>query len=349
MQEDLCMHNFKKAVLATLALFLAVVAVFSLYTMPYFHGTSYYYQDAAVRDSLAGTLDFLAIGSSHGFRAFDTEVLDRELGCSSYNLACAMQTMRGRYYLLRKEMQRNPVDTVILEVSYNALTRNRKNEGPEGDIYALGRFSNPLERLHFFFSTIYPSEYPKLFFDTIDRAGNAWDKFKHNSIKPYSGKGFQGLDKSTDMGVTAEELDSLYHSSSISTTKDADDALYFEKCIELCREKGVRLILVVTPISDWRIITHEGFDTVLGWLWEYQEQYGCELYDFNLIKTRAEDYPMDTSFFDGSHLTTAGAKQFTEQLCQILKMAQAGEDTAPLFLPDYAAATEQIVNRIKTQ
>lgn len=343
------MHNFKKAVLATLALFLAVVAVFSLYTMPYFHGTSYYYQDASVRDRLAGSLDLLVVGSSHGFRAFDTEIMDRELGCNSYNLACSMQTMRGRYFLLRKELGRNPVDTVILEVSYNALTRNRKSEGPEGDIYELGRFSNPLERLRYFFFTIYPSEYPKLFFDTLDRAGTAWTKFKGNAIKPYSGKGFQGMENSTDLTVTAEELDSLYHSSSITTTKDADDALYLEKCMELCKEKGVRLILVVTPISSQRIIRYSGFDTMLGWFRDYAKQYDCELYDFNLIKTRMEDYPMDTGFFDTTHLAQGSAEVFTNQLCEVLTMAKAGEDTSALFLPDYAAVTELIMDYIKAQ
>lgn len=333
------MHNFKKACLATLSLLLTMILVFCVYTAPYFGGTAYYYQDAKMRDSLAGQLDLLVIGSSHAFRSIDPEVLDAELGCNSYNLACAMQTMRGRYYLLKHEIARNPVKTVILEVSYNALTRDRVTEGPEGDIYELARFSNPLDRISYFFSTIYPSEYTKLFYDTMDRSSTAWEKLLKGEMKPYSGRGFLGLD-AEDMTVTRAEGEAMYHSSPTMTELNADDVAYFEKCLTLCKEKGVRLILVVTPLSDKQIICNTDLETVRGWYLHYAEKYGCEFYDFNLIKTKLTDYPSDTAFFDSTHLSREGAAVFSAQLCDVLHMVDAGEDISGLFLVDYATITQ---------
>ena len=128
------MRNFKKTARAVLALLLCVLVLYAGYTAPYFYGTAYYYQDASARSALRGSLNLLISGSSHAFRAFIPEQLDRTLGTESYNLACSMQTMEGRYRLLRKELERNPVQTVVIELSYNALTRSRAAEGPEGDL-----------------------------------------------------------------------------------------------------------------------------------------------------------------------------------------------------------------------
>lgn len=342
------MRNFKKAALTTVSLLLMVILVFSLYTIPYFHGTAYYYQDAAMRDSLSGSLDLLIVGSSHAFRAFDTEILDQELGCNSYNLACAMQTMRGRYFLLKEEVERNPVKTVVLEVSYNALTRNREQEGPEGDIYELARFSNPIDRVRYFFSTIYPSEYSKLYFDTLDRSSTAWEMLLRGQMKPYACKGFQGLD-ANDMTITAEEAEKLYHSDALNTVPDADNLEYFEKCMNLCKEKGIRVILVVTPLSNRKIITASGLDTIREWYQDRAAQYNCEMYDFNLIPTKLEDYPMNTGFYDTTHLSREGAAVFTRQLCRIMRMAADGEAPVDSFLPDYETLTRMTMEFLSKQ
>ena len=59
-------------------------------------------------------------------------------------------SMYGRYVLLKKEIERNQIKTVYFEISYNALTLDKKTLGFEGDIYELGRFDNIIERVNFF-------------------------------------------------------------------------------------------------------------------------------------------------------------------------------------------------------
>ena len=119
------MKNFKKACKTTV-LFLLILVILSASVMGlFFQSESYFYQDYRERDELAGTLDTLILGSSHGLRAFVPEIMDKKLGVNSYNLAGSLMTMQGKYEMLRTEADRNPVKTVILEMAASSLTRNR--------------------------------------------------------------------------------------------------------------------------------------------------------------------------------------------------------------------------------
>ena len=113
------MRNFKR-ILKTVSLFLAVIIVLSVvFGALYLRGENYDYQDYRERDALAGELTMLINGASYVMYGIDPDVLDAYLGANvhSYNLTTSMLTLEGRYALLKKELERNPVKTVILEVS----------------------------------------------------------------------------------------------------------------------------------------------------------------------------------------------------------------------------------------
>lgn len=343
------MHNFRKTALSVAALLASLIILFSVYTAPYFNGTSYYYQDSEVRDSLAGELDLLISGSSHGFRAFVPEVIDEELDVNSYNLCCAMQTMKGRYTLLKKELSRNDIKTVILEISYNALTRNRKAEGPEGDLYELGRFSNTFDRVSYFFSAFSPAEYGKVYFDTMDRSKYAWECFFNDKEpkKPLqeTTKGYIPLDP-VDYTISPADVESLYHTTEIPLEKYDENVEYFKKCLDLCKDYGVRVIMVVTPLADKGIITRDGFDVVHSWYSKYAEEYGYEYYDFNLHKNKVHDFSQETDFFDSAHLSVHGAEDFSKIFCDTIKAVDNGEDVSERFFESYSEATDSILESI---
>lgn len=339
------MHNFKRTALTLAALLLALILVFSIYTAPYYYGTAYYYQDAGVRDALSGQLDTLICGSSHAFRAFVPAIMDENMGTCSYNLGCAMLTMEGRYYLLKKELSRNPVKTVIMEVSYNALTRNRKSEGPEGDLYEMGRFSNPLERLNFMFHAFPVSEYGKLYYDTMDRSTTAWKKLFAGTMGLQTVQGYLGAE-TRDQTIPESDWPGMYLASGVSEKKDPEGVRIFEQCLDLCREQGVEVILVVTPMADRSILGYSGLDTVLGWYREYAREYQCTLLDFNLLKTRMDDYPQDTAFHDRTHLSFSGAETFTNDLCRVLELVRTGEDVQDMFYANYAELTQVLADRM---
>ena len=326
------MRNFKKTARVVLALLLCVLMLYAGYTAPYFYGTAYYYQDASARSALRGSLNLLISGSSHAFRAFIPEQLDRTLGTESYNLACSMQTMEGRYHLLCKELERNPVQTVVIELSYNALTRSRAAEGPEGDLYQLGRYANPLDRWAYFFTAFSPSEYGEVYHDTLTRSAEAWKKLLTGEMGLQSVRGYLGLDP-VDQRLPENERAAHFHTQSLSVTQDPESVFYFERSMELCAAKGLRVILVTTPMPTRTLLEFDGLETVRGWYAAYAERYGCEFYDFNLLKTA--DYPDETAFFDASHLSRSGAEAFTADFCTIVQQAARGEDVSARFYPDY--------------
>lgn len=334
------MRNFKRVVVSALSVALCFAVLVGAAVFPYFTMESYYYQDNRVRKELAGTIDFLFIGASHGLRAMDPRVLDGRLGCSSYNLSGAMETMQGRYHLLEQEVKRNPVSIVVIELSYNALTRTYEGSGFEGNVYHLGRMDNPAQWASYFLSAVPPRDYIKMTYDTVARGLNTWLRLWKGEVTPpvqYETHGFVPCKEYTPQPGMESFLDS-YHTQRLELDIDGENQLYLEKMLTLCRDKNIQVILVVTPLSESTLWIYDGFDTVLGWYRELSETWGCPLYDFNLLKDKLERYPQDIGFYDGSHLQEEYAAVFTEDFAQILQMAQSGERVEDLFYDTYEEA-----------
>ncbi len=334
------MHNFKRALGMTLAFLLCVVIATAVIVEPYFHSETYYYQDIKVRKQLSGQLDALICGSSHAFKAFVPQILDDELGWNSYNLAGSMMTMHGRYALLKKELERNPVSTVVIELSFNALTRNRDTEGPEGDLYLLGRLDTPLERAEFFFSAMRLNEYGRVYYDTLNRGITSWKKWIRDEQEPliqYQTKGFIPV-PANDFSLTQEDYNALHYTASFDTEIYEENMEYLEKIFDLCEKKNARVIMVTTPIAEINTCQYDNLDVFREWYVEIAQEHDCVFYDFNLLKEKDSLFPSDTAFYDPLHLSESGSQTFTTTFSDILKRADAGEDVSSLFYLSYIEA-----------
>ncbi|MGI6013835.1 MAG: hypothetical protein ACOX7K_06075 [Oscillospiraceae bacterium] len=334
------MHNFKKALGRTIAFLLCVIAATVVIVEPYFQRQTYYYQDAAVREELSGQLDYIICGSSHAFRSFVPEILDRDLGCNSYNLAGALMTMQGRYTLLKKEMERNPISTVVIELSFNALTRNRDEEGPEGDLYILGRSDNFFDRASYFLSAIRLNEYGRVYYDTLDRGITSWKhwmKGESEELIQYRTKGYSPL-FSTDLTLTQEDYDGLHYSSSFDTRVYEENMEYLEKIFALCEENNAKVIMVTTPIAEINTCQYDNLDVFREWYEQLSQEHDCAFYDFNLLKNKDTLFPSATAFFDPLHLSESGAETFSTTFTDIIQRAEAGEDISNLFYNSYVEA-----------
>ena len=342
------MRNFKRAIAVTLACILCTGIVFTLIAEVYFSNSYYYYQDSETRKNYGGEIDFLICGSSHGLRAFSPEILDKELDCFSYNISGALMTMQGRYTLLKKEIERNPVKTVVVEVSYNALSRNRVKEGAEGDLYILARLDNMAERLGFFFSAMKLSEYDRVIYDTVNRGVQCieWMTDGRKQVDTTVTKGYNKPQGIYDCTVSAETYEQKFHYTKFSETADEYNISYLNKIINICKEKNVRLIFVVTPISSSYEAEHSNTDIVMATVREIAKNADAEFYDFNLIKGKDQMFPADTAYFDISHLSASGAETFNREFARVITAAENGENTDDLFYSSYVEA-QQYYNCIK--
>ncbi len=335
------MRNFRRTLLKALAFLGCILLITVAITEPYFQSDVFHYQDAAVRDAYAGTLDTLVCGSSHAFRAIQPKVLDQRLGCTSYNLSTSLMTMAGRYELLKKELKRNPVELVILDASYNSLTRNRAEEGPEGDIYQLGRYTNIFERASYFFRHIRLNEYWRVYYDTLERSKDTYVHLLHGGSltgkeEKYENRGYLGAIAARCPTVSPEE----YHTEKVFESVDPECVKYMDKMISMCQERGIAVIVVVAPVSQSTTLRFQGLDDFYSYLRDYCARWEVPLFDMNLFKGKTNLFPDATHYYDELHMSADGAWSATHYICDVVELWKAGREYDTLFYSSYTEAEE---------
>lgn len=334
------MHNFNKTLRSMLSVPLCFALLFGVIVAPYYADGRYNYQDAQVRRELAGQFDTLVSGASQGLRAIDSRVLDPALGCSSYVLGAPLQTMYGRYLFLERELERNPVKTVFIELSYDTMARSYADHGSEGSIYQLGRSDNLGQWLDYFFHQVPPKDWVNLLYDTMNRGVTSWKRTLQEG--PYTPEQYETHGFLTGLGSTPmppEDLyDQDYHTEQLPTTPQEENLKYVDKCIELCLEQGIEVILITTPLSEYMLWSNDGFDDILSVHRSISEKWDVPLLDFNLKRDKLERYPEETSYFDQHHLCETSAPEFSRDLAETVQRLRAGEDLSPLFYGSYEEA-----------
>jgi len=309
-------------------------------TAPYYLKGVYTYQDGQVRRDLAGEFDLLVSSASQGLRAIDPLALNDALDCRSYDLGAPLQTMYGRYLFLKRELERNPVSTVIIELSYDAMARSYEMYGFEGSIYQLGRSDNAGQWMDYFLHQVPPRDWVRMLYDTLDRGVYTWNYLiKNGAYTPfqYETYGFLPGLESTPM-PPPDSYEADYHKESLPTNVEEENMYYLEKCLELCREKGIETFLITTPLSEYMLWNCDGFDEILVTHRAVSEKWDVPYFDFNLKKDKLARYPEETSYFDQHHLCQASAQVFPYDLAELIKRTRAGEDVSGDFYNSYEEA-----------
>lgn len=337
------MRNFSKVLFHSLIVLLFVIVMLFLSTLPYFCGETYYYQDNKVRKQLAGKIDTIAIGSSHALRSIKPTILNKKLNIKAYNLSSPLMSMFGRYTLLKKEISRNQIKTLIFEISYNALTLDKETLGYEGDLYVLGRLDNYLERIKFVKGAFSPSEYIKVLSDTLDRSRNSLKK--HNTeLEQYKTYGYLPV-MSNDKSLSSNDKRKILNTQSLDVEIRKDNLKYLDKIMKLCKKNNIRVILVVTPVTEEMILTYDNMDELFSKYVDLAKKYECEYYDFNLDKKRAQLYSEKTSFFDVTHMSDEGADIFTNRLGEIINKVNLNENVTKEFYHSYDTLKKTILKQ----
>ncbi len=336
------MSNFKKTI-KTIALFFLVFILLNLGIMGvYLTGENFYYQDARERAELSGTLDFLVFGSSHVMRSVIPDILDEELGVNSYNMAISSASMQEHYEMLTVEAERNPVDTVILGVSYDTMTRNREERGAiESDFYVLSKLDF-WHQVPYFFSALEPSEYIRMYyeflnkgFECIDMAvRGTWhaenDKIDKGFVSYYS---LHNEGDNTDILVT--EYSDIYNTEVLPEKIDESSVEYLDKILELCNENDIQLIMIDVPMSKTFISLYQNLDASRSWYAEYAQNNDIEFFDFNLYKEIPDIFSDDVDFHDINHMNSIGAEKFTKLFASFYMKLENDEDVEDLFYDSY--------------
>ncbi len=330
------MRNSKRVLLSVVC-FVLVFAILAALSLGIYYGSeTLAIMDSRVRASLAGSLDRLMIGSSHAWNGFMPAVFDARLHSSSYNLSGGVFPMYAKNYFLQKELQRNPLKLVYIEISDDTLTRTNEHDYAEGDEIAIARLDSWGERLSYMKRFLSFNDCVNVYSRALLRGGQvAVAILQGKSTLDYAARGYYGKD-GTDVSLSPEEAEREHNVDKITPADyRAENIEGLTTLMKTCRDAGIQPVIVVLPVSDTHLWKTEGEEEFRLWLEDYGREQGCRVYDFNLLRDRYELFSDKDSFRDGGHLSRRGAETFTTVFAELMEKAEQGEDISGRFFESY--------------
>ena len=92
---------------------------------------------------------------------------------------------------------------------------------------------------------------------------------------------------------------------------------YLDKIVALCKEEGIQLVLVATPVADFYIQALGNYDTFYHYMRNYAETNEIEYYDFKLCRKDILDME-DNDFMDYHHLSGKGAAKYSATFAEMM-------------------------------
>lgn len=328
------MRDSKKALISTavvLFLFVFLSGCFLMITSPYIHN-----YDWQLREQLAGSLDFLIVGASHGQRGLYTREIDSLTGSNSYNLCYDCERNYERKYLLSKELSRNHIKTVVLELSYDTLQLSEINTFTDASIFSTMRMDSFSDQMKYFFRYVSADNMPYVYASMMYSGLTGFIPSRNYVDEEKADLKGSILTQIVDVRLQPETVLDAYNKDKFSvsdikqTTVDG-----FTELIELCHNYDTRVIVAVIPVSDNYLWCHDDLDDFLVWAQEYCADNNVEFYDFNLLKNRYDLFSDLDCYSDPSHLSEKGSGIFTPVFVTIIQEASNGKDVSGYFYSSY--------------
>ena len=341
------MRIFKRFALYVLAVALVVTAVSAAFIIPWLH-TPTDDHDQALRALVAGQIDTLIIGQSYAMDGIVPSRLDEKLGTKTYNLSGSLMPVYGQTYMVKKELARNPVRHVIIEITPDTFTSNQRETYGNGDSYIFARLDTAAERLDYLVSCVQPSDWPNLYARILllSLRSAAYSLLGRTELIDEANMGFNpqsAKDVSLDMAYAR----GMQQSMSIFSAPLEENIREYEELISVCQQAGCEVTIVYTPVSHGKVWQLYDQDDFRAWALELAGKYGVPLFDFNLLRDRYTLFSDETSFSDENHLSEEGAQVFSSVMADVLARYRAGEDVSPLFYDSYLDAIRNSVYRAK--
>ncbi|MBQ4282548.1 MAG: SGNH/GDSL hydrolase family protein [Lachnospira sp.] len=255
--------------------------------------------------------DVLFIGSCQFFENISPVTMWEEYGITSYIRGSADQYIWQSYYLLEDALRYETPKVVVMNVhslsikketveeSYNRMTI----DGMKWSMSKVNAINASMTKDETFMSYLFP----------IVRYHSRWDELTEQDFKYYFNKPLVTT-KGYLMQVGVRPLTTKPRVPVLADSEfDKENVEYLQKAADLCKEKGIKLVLLKAP----SVFPH--------WYDEYDEQVEKFAKDNDLLYINAIeeneiigiDYSTDT-FDYGQHLNVQGAEKFSKYLGKVL-------------------------------
>lgn len=254
--------------------------------------------------------DVVFIGDCEVYENFSPKVLWEEYGINSYIRGSAQQLIWQSYYLLEDTLRYEKPEVVIFNVlamQYNEPQREAYNRMTlEGMRWSSSKVKSILASMteeEKFLDYVFP----------ILRYHSRWSELKAADVK-YMFQSPKVTHNGYYMRVDVKAAENVPEGRILADYRFGENAYaYLDKITELCKEQGIRLILVKAPslYPYW-------YDQ-----WEEQmEEYAAanDLLYLNFLELTEEtglDFSTDT-YDGGLHLNLSGAEKITRYLGKVL-------------------------------
>jgi hypothetical protein len=303
------MANVKSRVFKTI-LFLILVTGFDRivgHTCENIYNKSNDYTIAKLRYTLDSTnQDILIFGSSRAMNQFNSVIIEKNTGLSTYNCGFGGQGLLFSYIQLNESLKRYTPKIVILDISPNILLDPESSDKLkillpyyERDTLIYNRLTNNnyREKLKFL-SSIYPYN------STIISLARRYNSQFRDTLK-----GFIPIDRTID----TTNLDAAISRQFPETEIPAAKFNYLDQIVSLCEEKEVPLVLVMCPV--YRL--NENLEKMNGQITEYCKNNYPEVHFADYTK-HALFLENARYFSDNLHLNNTGAQLFTNEIAMVL-------------------------------
>lgn len=250
-------------------------------------------------------VDVLFMGSSHAYRGFDPREFSRN-GITAFNLGSTSQTPFNSYYLLKRHLPTTNPEVVVLELYWDMLVKDGlestidivSNTDLEGEIVEMVAASkNPLALNSVLTSGLQRLHTP---LDYVEQNGSEHDVYVEGGFT-------ETLIKENTL--SEEHLDKL---NSVVVEPSPLQLTYLEGIAHLCRDRGVKLVFVVAPVTSEfknKVVNYREYAATID---KIAAKYQIPLFDYN----RRENLQLNTryDFYDQDHLTQRGVQKFNKLL-----------------------------------
>ena len=246
--------------------------------------------------------DVFFLGSSHTVMGVLPMELWNEYGITSYNLANNGQWCAGDYWVLKNALDQKTPNLVVLD-AYAVFADEKYAEGHMDYLHesfdAIPLSKNKIDAV----LDMFPEENQMEFIVPFATYHNRWESVDSTFFQredSYQKGAYENASTKRPVAIPAEQIP-LIPTSQANTTETISKE-YLRKSIELCQEKNIPVLLMVTPFNAEEDL-QEWVNSVYGIAEEYDVPFINGLQE-NIINTY-------TDLWDDGHLNSSGARKWT--------------------------------------
>lgn len=325
------LSNAKVKVIMMLLIFIVLFAAVNLGLGFLTNDDTLYFSRVSINEMYEDEdIDTIFLGSSVCFYAFDPEYIDEKLGTHSFNLATMHQGMDGSYALLKEAGKSHNLKTVYLDLFYsiptlyeNDLRKDLTSTYLISDYMkpSVNRFKyrvNASNEDHYFNTFLLSRRNSNMLLEpsaVVDLLKKKLSKtyreggliYNENKPNEYASRGYVYNYKALK---TEGNLMRFGDHNPVDVSKLSKDWIEaFDAIVDYCETHNIKLVLVATPLSNFRICNVGNYDEYIDFINERIKGKDVEYYDFNLLR---DDVFADTTTYysDDHHLSLKGTKAF---------------------------------------